>query len=433
MSTQPNGLGHILGQLGLSLLQGGGQALGNALQQQGNPQAFAQAQENQRQRQQLAQQLQLHQMMTPYEQAVLDQQKQAHQDVLTQQLFENQRQLASGIAGGTLDPTSTLQHLIPIPPKFTEQPFEITPQSDIGQALGITKSLNVPIDEALKYGLQFESKKSQAADKAATAQLIEQGRQQGHQEIDQMFSPSRYQQLYGKVDPDIDMYRKQFHSQLDTAAATDKKQGNTTQIDQFFKQLRDHQSPWEKEQLEQRRYQREGAEKRSDQSFQFNSGELDRERKPIEDMAGRIQRLKDTINARLPVGDPLVPAELLTVMAGGMGSGLRINEAEINRAVGGRGHFQDIKAALQKWAVDPSKALEITDAQRAQLNSLLNVVSTKISKKRDAFNSAEEELLNSNDPTQHRKTMLNLHKNLEGVDNMNVGVPDIGSPYGGTK
>lgn len=82
MSTQPNGLGHILGQLGLSLLQGGGQALGNAMQQQGNPQAFAQAQENQRQRQQLAQQLLMHNTITPYEQGELDVRKQEYANQL---------------------------------------------------------------------------------------------------------------------------------------------------------------------------------------------------------------------------------------------------------------------------------------------------------------------------------------------------------------
>lgn len=64
----------ILKQLGLGLAQGGAQGLQNlglSMQQRSNPQLFAQQQENQRQQAQLAQQLQLHNTITPYEQQML--------------------------------------------------------------------------------------------------------------------------------------------------------------------------------------------------------------------------------------------------------------------------------------------------------------------------------------------------------------------------
>jgi hypothetical protein len=60
----------------------------------------------------------------------------------------------------------------------------------------------------------------------------------------------------------------------------------------------------------------------------------------------RFGRLRDTLNQKSPQADALVAPELLTVIAGGQGSGLRMNEAEIARSVGGRSHLEDLKAAL---------------------------------------------------------------------------------------
>ncbi len=91
-----------------------------------------------------------------------------------------------------------------------------------------------------------------------------------------------------------------------------------------------------------------GEANRLDRSYQFNSTQLDKLAKPIEDQASRLERLQTTINQQTPQADALLAPELLTVMAGGQGSGLRMNEAEIPRVVGGRSNFESLKAALNK-------------------------------------------------------------------------------------
>src|ERR1051326_230465 len=105
---------------------------------------------------------------------------------------------------------------------------------------------------------------------------------------------------------------------------------------------------------------------RTDKSYQFSVGELDKVGKPITDAVARFGRLQDTIPKKPPQADALVAPELLTVMAGGAGSGLRMNEAEISRVVGGRSNLESLKAALNKWSLNPSQALSNTAAQRSE-------------------------------------------------------------------
>ena len=49
-------------------------------------------------------------------------------------------------------------------------------------------------------------------------------------------------------------------------------------------------------------------------------------------------------------------------MAGGQESGLRTNEAEISRVIRDRRNYEALKAALNRWSLDPTKALSVTPA-----------------------------------------------------------------------
>lgn len=156
---------------------------------------------------------------------------------------------------------------------------------------------------------------------------------------------------------------------------------------------------------------------RSDQSYQFNIGELNKVSKPVEDLSLRFSRLRDTLNQRTPQADALIAPELLTVMAGGQGSGLRMNEAEISRIIGGRTNLEALKAALNKWQLDPSKGLSVTEAQRAQINALIGTVDQKLQQKMSLIERGRNELLTSDDPNQHRRVVSGVHTGLLGIDN----------------
>jgi hypothetical protein len=155
---------------------------------------------------------------------------------------------------------------------------------------------------------------------------------------------------------------------------------------------------------------------RSDKSYQFNVGELNSIGKPITDRVTRLGTLQDTINQTTPQADALIAPELLTVMAGGQGSGLRMNEAEIARIVGGRTAWESIKAAANKWQTDPSKGLSVTPAQRGQIRALIGAVYGKLQAKQNILDQAQQDLIGTDDPTEHRRIVARTRQQMTTVD-----------------
>lgn len=170
--------------------------------------------------------------------------------------------------------------------------------------------------------------------------------------------------------------------------------------------------------------------KRADKSYQFNTAELDRVGKPIEDSVVRFSRLKDTLAQGTPQADALVAPELLTVMAGGQGSGLRMNEAEISRIIGGRSHWESLKAAMQKWSTDPEAARSITSAQHAQISKLMDAVNAKLSAKQELLNNARDQMGMAQTPEEHRQITAKTRRALANID---AGMVNMRSPTGHTK
>jgi hypothetical protein len=155
---------------------------------------------------------------------------------------------------------------------------------------------------------------------------------------------------------------------------------------------------------------------RADKSYQFSSTQLDKMKTPIDAVVSRLSRLNDTLAQNSPQADALVAPELMTVMAGGQGSGIRINEAEINRVVGGRSKWQDLQAAVNKWQLDPKEALSITPEQRREIRALTQVVNDKVTAKQQALDEARQQLIATQDPTEHRKIIANVNSRLSQID-----------------
>lgn len=93
-----------------------------------------------------------------------------------------------------------------------------------------------------------------------------------------------------------------------------------------------------------------------------------------------------------------------------------MNEAEISRIVGGRSNFETLKAALNKWQLDPSKALSITPAQRQQIRSLMDEVHGKLLDKQEVLDKARQDLVNEDDPFKHRLIVTGARNQLTKID-----------------
>jgi hypothetical protein len=155
---------------------------------------------------------------------------------------------------------------------------------------------------------------------------------------------------------------------------------------------------------------------RADRSYQFNSEQLEKIAQPVDQLASRIGRLQDSLAQNSPQADALVAPELLSVMAGGAGSGLRMNEAEISRVIGGRSNWEGLKAAANQWSTDPNSANSITPNQRQQIRALMSEVQKKVSAKQQALQSARDGLLNSDDPGEHRMIVVKARQAITDVD-----------------
>lgn len=151
-----------------------------------------------------------------------------------------------------------------------------------------------------------------------------------------------------------------------------------------------------------------------DKSYQFHTSQVSALAKPIQDRMDRMDRLKQSLDAHTPQADALVAPELLTAMAGGQGSGLRMNEAEISRIVGGRTAFEGLKSTLQKFVNSPNEPFLITDAQRSQIYSLLDSVHQRAQQNQDAIIDAQQRLSTAETPQEHKKIFSDLRATLGG-------------------
>lgn len=173
-------------------------------------------------------------------------------------------------------------------------------------------------------------------------------------------------------------------------------------------------------------------QQKGEQSYRFHAGELDKEAKPVGDLESRVSRLNDTLSQNSPQADALVAPQLLSMLAGGQGSGLRINEAEIKRVVGGTSQWEALKTAANKWQLDPTKANSILPEQRKQIRDLVGMVNTRVQAKQQVLTDARTGLMNSNDPMEHRKILGNAKQQLGAIDTQSGG-PKTGDTkaYGG--
>ena len=103
-------------------------------------------------------------------------------------------------------------------------------------------------------------------------------------------------------------------------------------------------------------------------------------------------------------------------MAGGQGSGIRMNEAEIARIVGGRSHWQDLEASIQRWRTDPTAARSITPEQDRQIRALISTVGQKLAAKREILDDARQRLVESDDPKEHREIVMDARKRVDAID-----------------
>lgn len=159
----------------------------------------------------------------------------------------------------------------------------------------------------------------------------------------------------------------------------------------------------------------EKGSERTDRSYQFNSGQLEKVRQPIDQLAQRMSNLVSNVGFKTPQADALLAPEILSLQAGGAGSGLRMNEAEISRIIGGATKWTQLQTALNKWSTDPAHA-SFTNEQRNQMRQIIQASAAKLSAKQTILEQGEQDLLDADDVKTHRQIVANTRKLLDAVD-----------------
>lgn len=162
---------------------------------------------------------------------------------------------------------------------------------------------------------------------------------------------------------------------------------------------------------------------RVDRSYTETSRQLNALRKPVEDQLNNIGTLTLSLNQMTPQADALIAPELLKTVVGGQGSGVRMTDTELNRIAGGRSEWENLKASLQKWAVDPSQALQLTDAQRTQMRNLVKAVQQKAQDKLQILNKAGQDLIDAGDVDTHRRILQGAREALTEAATSGGGAP----------
>ena len=134
--------------------------------------------------------------------------------------------------------------------------------------------------------------------------------------------------------------------------------------------------------------------------------------KPVIDRRANLQKIVDTLNTPSAVADSLVAPELLTAMAGGAGSGIRINEAEIKRVLGARSTMQSISAALMKV----QSGQTVTPEVRRQMSELVKLVKGKVDRKVNIVDEARQALAKADSIENQRQIFADMAQKLDDVD-----------------
>jgi hypothetical protein len=155
----------------------------------------------------------------------------------------------------------------------------------------------------------------------------------------------------------------------------------------------------------------ERKQKARDAAYNKERAALDKLRQPMSQQLDRLNRVITSARQGNAISDSLIAPELLTAMAGGQGSGLRMNEAEISRIIGGRTAWEDLRARLNYWAANPQEA-QIPPEQRAAIVRLAEEMKQQIGEAEALIVDTQTAMSGSDDPQQIQNYTVQLQRLL---------------------
>lgn len=154
------------------------------------------------------------------------------------------------------------------------------------------------------------------------------------------------------------------------------------------------------------------AETAFNRSYDRHSKGLDDIKKPLASKAADAATLTDLLNARDASSDSLVAPKMLTLIAGGQGSGVRITNAELDRVMGGRSFVEAARGQMLHWTT----GTQFDDATRARMTALIKLYAEKIHAKLGLIDKGGMDLIDAGSLDEHRRIFHGVSTGLEALD-----------------
>lgn len=168
-------------------------------------------------------------------------------------------------------------------------------------------------------------------------------------------------------------------------------------------------------------------------SREQQAARLDKIARPVEDSLKNFGALNDALSAGNPQAEVMIAPLLIKAEAGGVGSGLRITNAEINAVKGGRTVWESIRSKVKAFQLNPDKPIQYNPAEREQIRQLMKLSTDKLAAKNTMIQDARSDLLISDKPADHMKVFNETAKKISDVDMKGLSDNGLTPPAGGAK
>lgn len=137
----------------------------------------------------------------------------------------------------------------------------------------------------------------------------------------------------------------------------------------------------------------------------------------------RVDRAETVLSSPNFLADAVAAPEVLQIMAGGMGSGLRMTDAELNRVNSAQNKLDQLKAGLAKWGIGAPKTLQ--DDIRKNMKDLIETVR----KARERKAAIMEQTITDLDAATTQEQVDRIHSQY-WTAKRNAGKTSTGAPAG---
>jgi hypothetical protein len=143
--------------------------------------------------------------------------------------------------------------------------------------------------------------------------------------------------------------------------------------------------------------------------------DLDSLGKPLQSQLDEYEKVGTALNQRTAQADNDLAPLILKATVGGMGSGFRMTEAEINKTMGAGTKWEALERSLNKWSTDPQHFV-FPEEQRTAMRNLAKAIRAKTYAQHRKVQDMRYRIAESDDPKEILRLRTELRDTLAPSD-----------------